>query len=54
MVAMCVKLYSKSCPTKISVIFVIDPGSPSSSLTKEVVSELYKNCPKALNEGQDV
>lgn len=41
-----VKLNHKSCPILINVIFKVDTGAPVSSLTSEVLSKLYENCPK--------
>jgi hypothetical protein len=45
LVSMPVRFAHKSCPTLINVIFKVDTGAPSSSLTTEVLNKLYENCP---------
>ncbi len=41
-----VRLSYKSCPILINVFFVIDTGSPITTLTTQVLDKLDENCPK--------
>jgi hypothetical protein len=42
--AMPVRLSNKRCPTRISVIFKIDTGSPITTITREVLQKLFNTC----------